>query len=34
MYTPDENRAVTCFLYRDSPILESGDVAEVFDYVS
>jgi oligopeptide/dipeptide ABC transporter ATP-binding protein len=34
LYTPDDNRAVTCFLYRDSPVLESGDVSEVFDYVS
>ncbi len=34
LYMPDENRAVTCFLYRESPVLESGDVSEVFDYVS
>jgi peptide/nickel transport system ATP-binding protein len=32
LYTPDENRAVACYLYRDSPVLESDDVAEVFDY--
>ena len=34
LYTPDEHRAVACFLYRDSPVLESGDVAEVFTYPS
>jgi oligopeptide/dipeptide ABC transporter ATP-binding protein len=33
-YTPDECRAVTCFLYRDTPVLASGDVSEVFDYAS
>ncbi len=31
-YLPDENRTVACFLYLDSPVLESGDVAEVFQY--
>jgi oligopeptide/dipeptide ABC transporter ATP-binding protein len=34
LYTPDENRAVACFVYRDSPVLESADVAEVFHYAS
>jgi oligopeptide/dipeptide ABC transporter ATP-binding protein len=34
LYTPDENRAVACFVYRDSPVLESADVAEVFTYPS
>ncbi len=33
-YAPDGNRAVTCFLYRDSPVLVSGDVSEVFDYAA
>ena len=33
-YIPDENRAVTCFLYRESPVLASGDTSEVFDYAS
>ena len=27
-----EHRAVGCFLYEDSPLLESADVADVFDY--
>jgi oligopeptide/dipeptide ABC transporter ATP-binding protein len=30
LYRPDENRAAACFLYRDSPVLESSDVADVF----
>jgi len=34
LYTPDEDRAVACFLYRDSSVLESADVAEVFHYAS
>jgi peptide/nickel transport system ATP-binding protein len=32
LYLPDENRTVTCFLYKDSPVLETADVADVFDY--
>ena len=34
LYTPDDDRAVACFLYRGDPALESGDVAEVFQYPS
>jgi oligopeptide/dipeptide ABC transporter ATP-binding protein len=30
LYLPDENRAASCFLFRDSPVLESADVAQVF----
>jgi peptide/nickel transport system ATP-binding protein len=30
LYRPDPNRAAACFLYRESPVLESADVAEVF----
>ena len=30
LYVPDPHRAASCFLYRDSPILESPDVASVF----
>jgi hypothetical protein len=30
LYVPDPNRASACFLYRDSPVLESTDVATVF----
>ncbi len=29
-YTPDEERAVACFLYQDSPIMESPDLAQTF----
>ncbi|MGC9350307.1 MAG: ABC transporter ATP-binding protein [Anaerolineae bacterium] len=32
LYTPDEHRAVACFLYESSPRLDSADVSEVFDY--
>lgn len=28
----DDDRAVACAMYEDSPALESGDVAEVFEY--
>jgi oligopeptide/dipeptide ABC transporter ATP-binding protein len=30
LYTPDEQRAAACFLYRDSPVVASADVAHVF----
>lgn len=30
LYRPDQNRVASCFLYRDSPALESHDVASVF----
>jgi oligopeptide/dipeptide ABC transporter ATP-binding protein len=30
LYMPDQHRVATCFLYRDSPVLESSDVAAVF----
>lgn len=30
LYMPDQHRVTTCFLYRDSPVLASKDVAEVF----
>ena len=30
LYRPDQHRAASCFLYRDSPVLESQDVASVF----
>jgi oligopeptide/dipeptide ABC transporter ATP-binding protein len=30
LYMPDEHRVAACFLYRDSPVLQSADVAEVF----
>ena len=30
LYRPDPHRAASCFLYRDSPALESHDVASVF----
>jgi peptide/nickel transport system ATP-binding protein len=33
-YTPDEERAVACFLYQDSPVLESADLATSFRTVS
>ena len=29
-YTPDQDRAVACFLYKDQPTLTATDVAEVF----
>jgi hypothetical protein len=29
-YRPDGHRVAACFLYEDSPTLESTDVAEVF----
>jgi len=32
LHVTDEYRAVGCFLYEDSPLLESADVADVFDY--
>ena len=32
LYLPDEHRTVACYLYRDAPVLQSGDVAEVFEY--
>jgi peptide/nickel transport system ATP-binding protein len=32
LYLPDENRTVACYLYRDDPVHQSGDVAEVFEY--
>jgi len=32
-YTPDEERAVACFLYQDSPIMESPDLAQTFRHV-
>jgi peptide/nickel transport system ATP-binding protein len=34
LYVTDENRVVACSLYKDHPVLESGDVAEVFEYSS
>jgi len=34
LYLPDEHRTVACYLYRDDPVLASGDVAEVFEYKS
>jgi peptide/nickel transport system ATP-binding protein len=30
LFQPDAQRAVACFLYRDSPVVASSDVAEVF----
>ncbi|HEY3108821.1 MAG TPA: ABC transporter ATP-binding protein [Chloroflexota bacterium] len=33
LYLPDQQRVAACFLYRDSPVLSSADVAEVFDEV-
>ncbi|HVB97232.1 MAG TPA: ABC transporter ATP-binding protein [Chloroflexota bacterium] len=30
LYLPDQHRAASCFLYRDSPVLESSDVASIF----
>jgi peptide/nickel transport system ATP-binding protein len=33
-YIPDEDRSVACFLYQDSPVLESADVAQSFRMVS
>jgi oligopeptide/dipeptide ABC transporter ATP-binding protein len=30
LYMPDQHRVATCFLYRDSPVLESADVSAVF----
>jgi hypothetical protein len=31
LYMPDGQRVAACFLYQDSPVLPSPDVAEVFD---
>jgi peptide/nickel transport system ATP-binding protein len=30
LYMPDRHRVATCFLYRDSPVLDSDDVSRVF----
>jgi oligopeptide/dipeptide ABC transporter ATP-binding protein len=30
LFMPDQHRVAACFLYRDSPVLESADVAQVF----
>jgi hypothetical protein len=30
LFVTDEHRAASCFLYRESPVLESPDVASVF----
>jgi peptide/nickel transport system ATP-binding protein len=32
IYVTDEYRSVSCFLYEDQPILESSDLADVFEY--
>jgi oligopeptide/dipeptide ABC transporter ATP-binding protein len=32
LHVVDKNRAVACLEYQDSPVLQSGDVAEVFGY--
>ena len=32
IYVTDEYRSVSCFLYEDQPVLESSDLAEVFEY--
>jgi peptide/nickel transport system ATP-binding protein len=31
LFTPDSHRAASCFLYRDAPVLDTADVATVFD---
>jgi peptide/nickel transport system ATP-binding protein len=30
LFVPDTNRATSCFLYRDAPLLDTADVASVF----
>ena len=34
LYMPDEHRTVACYLYRDEPVLESADVAQIFRYAT
>jgi peptide/nickel transport system ATP-binding protein len=34
LYLPDEHRTVACYLYSADPVLQSADVAEVFEYAS
>jgi len=32
IFLPDEHRAIACWLYEDSPVLESADLADVLEY--